>query len=423
MRTGALPGLLLALLLGAILALPGPARADEALADLVEQVAPSVVNLHTSGVHAPRDSFDALFGRAGRWESLGSGFVVDRAEGLVITNAHVVGQASEILVMDHEGRVFDAEVVAADGGIDLALLRVRGLDLPAVTFGVSRGLRVGEDVFAVGNPYGHGHTVTRGILSARSRQLGREEFDLFLQTDAAINPGSSGGPLFDLDGRVVGVATAVDGRAEAIAFAMPVELVLGALPVLEAGRDVEPGWPGLRLSEVRGGGLEVAAVYDQGPADQAGLGVGDRIVSVDGATVRGRAAWLESFGAAFPGDERTLLITRKGKDMVRKLTLGSREDWATRVAGKLVPIEGMYVSVRAVAPDVADRMGSTGGVQVVEAQRGAFFNLGDVVLEVNGQPIKSTREMVIACDGAMDQRSMTAIVYRQGGAVRTHRRW
>lgn len=419
MRAPLLPALLAALLL----VLPSPAVADEVLADLVEQVAPSVVNLHTSGVRQPRDYWDSVFGGSGRWESLGSGFVVDREQRLVVTNAHVVGQATEILVMDHEGRVFEAEVVGADAGIDLALLRVRDLDLPAVVLGKSRGLRVGEDVFAVGNPYGHGHTVTRGILSARSRQLGRSSFDLFLQTDAAINPGSSGGPLFDAEGRVVGVATAVDGRGEAIAFAMPVELVIGALPSLEQGQPVAPGWPGLRLEEIRGGALEVASVYDQGPADRASLAPGDRIVSVDGTPVRGRAAWLESFGVAFPGDERTLLITRKGKEVVRRLTLESREDWALRVAGRMVEIEGMYVSVRSLAPDMADRLGLSGGVQVVQATRGAFFRPGDVVLEVNGAPTGAPRDMVTACDGALQKRSLTAIVYREGGAVRIHRRW
>ena len=419
MRVHLLPALLAALLL----ALPSPAAADEVLADLVERVAPSVVNIHTSGVHQPRDYWDSVFGGARRWESLGSGFVVDREQRLVVTNAHVVGRASEILVMDHEGRVFEAEVVGADAGIDLALLRVRDLDLPAVRLGRSKGIRVGEDVFAVGNPYGHGHTVTRGILSARSRQLGRSAFDLFLQTDAAINPGSSGGPLFDLEGRVVGVATAVDGRGEAIAFAMPVELVIGALPSLEQGQPVAPGWPGLRLEEIHGGGLQVAAVYEQGPAARSGLEVGDRVVSVDGTPVRGRAAWLESFGVAFPGDERTLLVTRKGKEVVRRLSLEAREDWALRVAGRMVEIEGMYVSVRSLAPDSADRLGLSGGVQVVQAGRGAFFRAGDVVLEVNGKPTSSPQGMVIACDGALQERSLTAIVYREGGAVRIHRRW
>ncbi len=416
MRAAAVAALLLGV---AGLLAPTNARADEALADLVERVAPSVVNIHTSGTTQQRSSY-GVFGPR-HWESLGSGFVVD--QGLVITNAHVAAPASEILVMDHEGRVFDAEVVGLDHGIDLAVLNVIGLDLPPAELGSSTGARVGEDVFAVGNPYGHGHTVTRGILSARARELGRDEFDVFLQTDAAIHPGSSGGPLFDSDGRVIGVNTFVDGRSEALGFAMPVELVIGALPALRSGDVVAPGWPGLRLEEIRGGGLEVAAVYKDSPADKAGLMTGDRIVSIDGRTVRGRSAWASTFGVAFPGEVKTLLVERRGQELVRKLTLEDRSEWADRVAGRAVPIEGMYVSVRRLAPDQAELLGFAGGVQVVSAQRGAKFRLGDVVLEVNGAAINSPKEMVIACDGALVKRSLTAIVYRDGVAIKMHHRW
>ena len=161
----AAPPALLALL--ALLALPlaalwpAPAQADDALADLVEGVAASVVNLHTAGMRQPTSGWDAMFGGPRRWDSLGSGFVIDAEQGLVITNAHVVGEATEILVMDHLGRVLDAQLVGADHGIDLAVVRVPGLKLPAVELGSSLQLRVGEDVFAVGNPYGHGHSVTR----------------------------------------------------------------------------------------------------------------------------------------------------------------------------------------------------------------------------------------------------------------------
>lgn len=420
MRSAALAALVLAGL--ALVAPPQPARADDALADLVQRVAPSVVNIHTSGTHTTTSSWDAVFGQPRRWTSLGSGFVVD--QGLVVTNAHVVAPATEILVMDHEGRVFEAEVVGLDHGIDLAVLNVVGLDLPPVVLGTSAGLRVGEDVFAVGNPYGHGHTVTRGILSARSRELGREEFDVFLQTDAAIHPGSSGGPLFDNEGKVIGVTTAVDGRSEALGFAMPVELVIGAIPLLRSGDQVVPGWPGLRLEEIHGGGLQVASVYRGGPADSAGLAEGDRIVSVDGTPVLGRTSWAATFGIAFPGQVKTLLVMRRGEEVVRKLTLEDRSAWADRVAGRAIPIEGMYVSVRRLAPDQAEVLGlSGGGVQVVQAQRGAMFQLGDVVIEVNGAVINSPKEMVIACDGALRKRSLTAIVYRDGAAFKMHRRW
>jgi serine protease Do len=405
----------------AVLAIVVPlqsASADEALADLVERVAPSVVNLHLSTVI--QDRWDPVFGSR-RGESLGSGFVVE--EGLVITNQHVVANATEILVTDYRGNVFQAQVVGADANIDLALLRVDGLTAPPVELGSAVGLRVGEDVFAVGNPLGHGHTVTRGILSARSRELGRDSFDAFLQTDAAINPGSSGGPLFDADGKVIGVNTAVDGRGESLGFAMPVELVVGALPMLRRGEPVEPGWPGLRLQEIRGGGLQVATVYRDGPADRGGLTAGDLIISVDGTTVKGRAAWQEKFGLAFPGEERVLLVTRRGEDQVVRIHLEARGAWADRVAGKKVEIEGMHMTVRKIAPDVSERFAISGGVQVISAQRGAFFRPGDLVLEVDGRKIRAPRDMVVACDAALAKRSITAVVYREGGAFRIRHRW
>lgn len=399
-------------------AVPRAVSADEALADLVERVAPSVVNLHLSTVDQER--WHPVYGSP-RGVSLGSGFVVE--DGLIITNQHVVANATEILVSDHRGNVFHAEIVGADVDIDLALLRVGGLDLPPVELGASAGVRVGEDVFAVGNPYGHGHTVTRGILSARARELGRDAFDAFLQTDAAINQGSSGGPLFDAEGRVIGVNTAVDGRGESLGFAMPVELVLGALPWLRAGEDVEPGWPGLRLQEIRGGGLQVATVYKDGPAGRSGLQAGDLVVSVDGATVKGRAAWQEKFGLAFPGEERTLLVTRGGREKVVKLSLESRRAWADRVTGKSVDITGLYVSVRKIAPDVAERLALSVGVQVVVAQRGAIFRPGDIVLDVDGTKVRTPSDMVTACDAALARRSIAAVVYRDGGALRIRHRW
>jgi serine protease Do len=411
------------LLVAPTLLVATPAHADDALADLVERVAPSVVNLHTAGLRQPNSAWDAIFGGPRRWDSLGSGFVVDREQGLVVTNAHVVGDASEILVMDHQGRVLDAQLVGADRGIDLAVVRVPGLDLPAVNLGESWGLRVGEDVFAVGNPYGHGHSVTRGILSARARSLGRDEFDLFLQTDAAINPGNSGGPLFALDGRVVGVNTAIDGRGESLGFAMPVELVIGALPMLMKGDPVVPAFTGLRLEDVRGGGLRVSRVYDGGPAAQAGVAVGDLIVSVDGRPVFGRAGWVESMGMAFPGSDRTLGIDRSGKASKAKLALVERSAWAGRVAGPKKAVDPLYVIVQALAPDDADRLAVSDGVRVVEARRGSVFRRDDILLEINGLAVTSVEAAEAAGNDVLRRRMLDAIVVRSGGKVRISNRW
>jgi serine protease Do len=398
-------------------------RADDRLADLVQRVGPSVVNLRTFGVQAPASSWDLMFGGARRWESLGSGFVVDQGRGLVVTNAHVVKNASEIHVTAWDGRNLEARLLGTDPDIDLAVLQVRGLNLPAVAIGSTRGLRVGEDVFAVGNPYGHGHSVTRGILSARARALGRAAFDLFLQTDAAINPGNSGGPLFDDEGQLVGVNTAIDGRGESLGFAMPVELVVGALPRLAEGKRVLPGWAGLRLEELDDGALRVAAVYPQGPAAQAGIQVGDVVVGLDGKDAWGRAGWAESFAVAFPGDARSVTVRRGSERLDRRLVLEERERWAEQVTGTAVDVEAFGVRVRKVAPDVADRSGLRGGVQVESADRRAWFQAGDIVLEVLGRPIHEPRDLAAAGETALQARRLDATILRDGRALQLRRRW
>ncbi len=400
-----------------------PAHGGEQLADLVEQVAPSVVNLHTSGLRQSRSYWDAFFGGPRRWESLGSGFVVDAERGLIVTNQHVIGSASEILVMDHEGQVHEAKLLGADEGIDLALLQVPGLDLPAVKLGDSKTLRVGEDVFAVGNPYGHGHSVTRGILSARARSLGRDEFDLFLQTDAAINPGSSGGPLFDITGRVVGVNTAIDARGESIGFAMPVELVRSAMTKLLKGEDVVPGWPGLRLEEERGGTLRVAAVYPGGPAEKAGVRVGDLLQSVDGSPCRGRSGWSEAFGGAFPGDRRSLGLLRGKAAVSAALDLSSRDVWARARVGRALDVEALRVRVQAIAPDVADGLLIESGLEVIAVGRGSFFRRGDIIIEVNGKAVRNAGDLAVAADLAIRKRWLSAVVHRDGSKARIVQRW
>lgn len=401
------------------------ARADEALADLVERVAPSVVNIHTSGLRQPQTAWDAMFGGPQRFSSLGSGFVVDADRGLIVTNAHVIAEASTIQVLAWDGRIIEAEVLGADRDIDLAVLRAPDLGLPAVQLGDSRALRVGEDVFAVGNPYGHGHTVTTGILSARSRALGRAAFDLFLQTDAGINPGNSGGPLFDVQGRLVGVNTIVDSRAEAIGFAMPVELVRGALPFLSQGDRVEPGWAGVQLSVSDTGWLLVSRVFDDGPAWRAGLRVGDRVTEVQGRRVTGRATWAEWFELGFPGDQRRVRVVRDGGkiELEASLSLEARDDWARRNAGEPIGVPALRVTLQGLLPDVADTVGVRAGQLVVRAEAGSWFRVGDVLLEINGRDILTAEDAAVAAADVLRQRVLQATVIRGGSRTRIGSRW
>lgn len=403
--------------------LASDARADDRLADLVEQVAPSVVNIYTGGVRQPRTPWEAVFGGPQRWESLGSGFVLQTDPCLIVTNQHVVGPADRIRVRAYDAREFDAEVVGSDEGIDLALLSVPDCGLPAVTLGSTRDLRVGEDVFAVGNPYGHGHTVTRGILSARARSLGRARFDLFLQTDTAINPGNSGGPLFDDQGRVVGVNTAVDGRAEAIGFAMPVELLEGARGALLASGAVQPGWSGLKLEEHGSGRLQVLDVFAGGPAQKAGVQPGDLVEEVDGRPLRGRSGWAESFEIAFPGERRTLGLTRGTKRVQVAITLVDRAGWAASTVGPLVEVPFLGVEVQNLAADEAATHGIDAGVKVTAASRRSYFARGDVLVDINGVRIRTSSDVGRAVKIVEQQRSLNAVFIRQGESRRIINSW
>jgi len=402
---------------------PSLAFSDSALADLVDAAAPSVVNIHTTGTRAPRTAWDALFGGSQRFNSLGSGFVVDRDRGLVVTNQHVIAGASRIQILAWDGRVAEAELLGASPEMDLAVLRVRGLDLPAVSLGDSRALRVGEDVFAVGNPYGHGHTVTQGILSARARSLGREAFDLFLQTDAAINPGNSGGPLFDSAGRVVGVNTIVDARAEAIGFAMPIEIVRGALPALSAGQRVRAGWPGVVLDVGERGELLVGTVFSDSPADQAGLRVGDRVVTVQGKSVSTTASWAEWFEVAFPGEVRSVGVQRDGGRHEAHIELESRETWARRNVGDPVGVPALRITVQGLLPDAAESAGVRSGQMVISVEPGSWFRLGDVLLELNGIRVLGAEDVARGAVDALSRRSLQAQIIREGRRVTLSNRW
>ncbi|TNE36746.1 MAG: Do family serine endopeptidase [Alphaproteobacteria bacterium] len=304
--------LLLALLLLGALALSLPALADErprSFADIAEVLAPAVVNITTEQKIAPEEDEDVPGGLpfADQFRqfldrqpsprqiiSQGTGFVID-PEGLVVTNHHVIDGASEITVNLTDGRKLKAKVIGADAKTDIALLKVSpNKALPYVELGSSETARVGDWVIAIGNPFGLGGTVTAGIISARHRELGRgSPYADFIQTDASINQGNSGGPLFDLSGRVIGVNTAIyspTGGSVGIGFAIPSEVVQEIVAELKDKGEVERGWLGVRVQDVTpeiasslgldsDKGALVAAVVEDSPADKAGLKVGDIILS------------------------------------------------------------------------------------------------------------------------------------------------
>ena len=321
--------------------------------DAVRKAAPAVVNIFTTKeVRVSRNPMlnDPLFRRffgdqaAGdetqRAASLGSGVIVSPA-GYILTNHHVVEAADEIEVALPDGKKLLAKVVGADPETDLAVLRVEGKGLPAITFGSSDALRVGDIVLAIGNPFGVGQTVTSGIVSALGRSgLGINVFENFIQTDAPINPGNSGGALIDARGNLVGINTAIysrtpGGASLGIGFATPVSIAKMVLEQIVKSGTVTRGWIGVELDEVRPEILEtlklknsqgalIKGVVAGAPADKAGVQPGDVLVSIDGQAVSDPQGVLNLVTGLAPGTPAKMKVKRKGEEMELALTVGRR---------------------------------------------------------------------------------------------------
>ena len=247
-----------------------------------------------------RDFFDRFFEqdphREYKQRSLGSGFIIDK-EGFIVTNNHVVENADEITVQLKNGKEFDAKIIGRDPNTDIALIKIKPIeDLPFLELGDSTGLKVGQWVMAIGNPFGLEHTVTAGIVSAKGRVIGSGPYDDFIQTDASINPGNSGGPLLDMQGRVVGINTAIVAGGQGIGFAIPVNLAKGIIDQLKIHGEVTRGWLGVSVQPLNqelgeyygikdGKGVLVTNVFPGDPADQSGIKPKDVIVAVNGKKI------------------------------------------------------------------------------------------------------------------------------------------
>jgi len=311
---------------GAAPAAPLPGQVT--YADAVARAAPAVVNIYTARLVTERvapSGWDQLFGnflpryRQRVERSLGSGVIVDTL-GHIVTNHHVIANADSIKVQLADGRVADAHIVGRDPDTDLAVLQIDLTPLPVVNFGRSDRLRVGDVVLAIGDPIGLSQTVTHGIVSATGReQLGIATFEDFIQTDAAINFGNSGGALIDTSGALVGINTAIPAKnlgVEGIGFAIPVNLVRGVLDEIVAHGRVIRGWIGIVPEDVTEaqatqlglprGGVVISNLYVGSPAQQAGLQPGDILVTIDGAPLRSAQEALASIAARAPG--KTLAI-------------------------------------------------------------------------------------------------------------------
>ena len=328
-----------------------PERGPVSYADAVAAARPAVVNIYTARVVVQRPSallqdpaFRHFFGGTSGGphrqleSSLGSGVIIS-PQGYVLTNHHLVEGAEEIQVMLADGRSAAASVVGVDPETDLAVLKTTLDGLPAVTLGDSEGLRVGDVVLAIGNPFGVGQTVTMGIVSATDRShLGLSTFEDFIQTDAAINPGNSGGALVDARGRLVGINTAIfskSGGSQGIGFAIPVNLAKGVLAEIIGQGRVSRGWLGVEVHDLTpelaesfglgdARGVVVAGVLRQGPAERAGIQPGDVITAVGETPVQSERRLLDAIARSHPGSQVPVSLVRSGRTLRVEVAVAER---------------------------------------------------------------------------------------------------
>ncbi len=418
-----------------------PGEPQLSFAPVVERVAPAVVNVYAARVVERRNPFfndpffRQFFGRVPREQverSLGSGVIVDPT-GLVVTNYHVIEGASEVKISLADKREFDADIVLKDERSDLTVLRIKGGHerFPVLEFGNSDELKVGDVVLAIGDPFGIGQTVTHGIVSALARtQVGISDYQFFIQTDAAINPGNSGGALVDLDGRLVGINTAIysrSGGSQGIGFAIPANMVRVVVASAKGGSGaVKRPWLGAKLQEVtaeiadslglkRPSGALVASVAPGGPAARAGLRPGDLIVSIDGADVEDPNAFDYRFATKPLGGSAQVGLIRQGRAMTVAVALEGLPDTPRneiKIRGRS-PFLG--ATVANLSPALADELHldpQTEGVVITAVANGSpaqslGFQKGDIVVSVNNQRIAKSADLERIANGGGRQWRIT----------------
>lgn len=439
--------------------------APESFADLAEKISPAVVNITTSttvarntaprGVAPEGSPFEEFFrefqdrNRSGngdrprRSSALGSGFVISE-DGFVVTNNHVIDGADEILIEFFEGGELPAKVIGTDPNTDIALLKVEtDKPLSFVSFGNSDFSRVGDWVMAMGNPLGQGFSVSAGIVSARNRALSGS-YDDYIQTDAAINRGNSGGPLFNMDGDVIGVNTAIlspNGGSIGIGFSMASNVVVKVVDQLKEFGETRRGWLGVRIQDVTDDvaeaiGLENAAgalVTDvpEGPSMEAGIEAGDVIMSFDGKDVSDTRSLVKTVGNTQVGKAVRVIVFRDGKTETLKVTLGRREEAegavpASQPAAPAEPskTEVLGLTISEITDELRDQLDLTDSASglviqdVVETSKAYEKGLraGDLITEAGQQKLASVEDLTKQIEAAREagRKSLLLLVRRAG---------
>jgi len=340
----------------------------------------------------------------------GSGFIVS-ADGLILTNAHVVRDAKEVTVKLHDRREFHAKVLGADPASDVAVLRIDAKNLPAVAIGDTAQLQVGDYVLAIGAPFGFERSATQGIVSAKGRSLPGDSYVPFIQTDAAVNPGNSGGPLFNAQGQVVGINAQIysqNGGFQGLAFAIPIDVALNVRDQIVSHGRVEHARLGVELQDLnqslaesfglkRPDGALVSNVEADTAAAKAGLKSGDVITAIDGQPVATAGDVSSRVGLAMPGSRMKLAIWRDHSSREIDVALGRRDLDTADAASTPVAAQGrLGLAVRPLTRDERSDVGADQGL-LVEAVTGAAARAGiqpgDVVLSINGKPLESVGQI------------------------------
>ena len=425
----------------------------DSFADLADKLIPSVVNISTTQTvrtttnqfpfqFPPGSPFGEMFKDFERpterkASSLGSGFIID-TKGTVVTNNHVISGADDILVRVGD-KEYKAKVIGADPYMDIAVLKMETKDqFKPVSFGDSDKARVGDWAVAIGNPFGLGGTVTAGIISARNRDINLTRYDDFIQTDASINQGNSGGPLFNLKGEVIGINTAIIAPGQSgsigIGFAIPANAASNVINQLIKFGETKRGWLGVRIQEVtkeiaeveklkKPQGALVASVGENSPADKAGIKAGDIILNFDGKKIDTMRTLPKVVASTEVGKSVELKIWRNKRLISKRLVLGRLEsseefkDKKTKTVKKVEDIDKLKIAVRDVtSEDITSRNlnKKTSGVVITEiSTRSPLKNLlsvNDIIIEIQKSPIKSTSDLKKSVDSFFQKGEKTLLL-------------
>ncbi|MBB3191075.1 DegQ family serine endoprotease [Halomonas cerina] len=427
--------------------------------ELVEEAAPGVVNISTTrlvegrspfhnfgGQEVPeifRHFFGDRFpippgsgpGRSEERQSLGSGFVIDE-DGYIMTNAHVVDGADEIVVRLNDRRELQAELVGVDAKTDVAVLKVDAVNLPTLALGDSDGLKVGQWVAAIGSPFGFDYSVTAGIISAIDRTLPRDAYVPFIQTDVAINPGNSGGPLFNLEGEVIGVNSQIltrSGGYMGLSFAIPINVAMDVADQLRNEGSVSRGWLGVMIQPVSRDlaesfgmdspkGALIADLDPDGPAAQGGLEAGDIILEVNGREVAQSSTLPRLIGQVAPGNEVELTLLRDGERRELSVTLGDWPEAPGRDSDQDENPTRLGIAVQPLQEGERRQLGIEAGVRVVQidpngAAAAAGIRAGDVLVSIDHRAVESPEQLTELVGTLPEDRAVPVRLYREGRSL------